>query len=940
MPDTSLLEIEYPTFRFTLKQNLLYIARGIGRFALLMLVLTVLEYFVFNLRPAPYFHAILTVSAVLVFFFCYLVPLGRWDLWFVAVFVVPLIALLLFSFPSPLLISLAAVLALCLVSDAIAWNYFFLKTAAPVLKPTSVKLRHAWSRRFFPWGLRLEGAELYILPFAVATVGLLAVILFCEITPPEAIFLRYGAFFAYFILLFFLPLALELLFSLYRKKSPVLPSQLLPAVFYAIYQWLTYNRHDNQAPGIFQSPFGYFQFRQYALLATSTLLALALFHYLNPHHARFVWHPDEPASAAASDYLAAESDAPAGQAITEEDLAPHQQRIYENLSEDQKAEYLQDLEEDAKLAQAKPARVYPPPPTKQELRQTWSFGTVSSFFFSWLGWLSLLVAPTITTFLTVFFFVYATTTRISSRFDYRFNLEQPTIELDHNTWEGIVYNLRLSRDPIESSSIFVGLNAGDGTPVIVPRKVFQEHAHFLGDSGSGKTSLGLAPLISQLIRSCDSTVVVLDLKGDDRALFENVRIEAEALDSLLKRAYPNHPQAQYPFRWLTTDTRCSTFAFNPLTQSHFDSLTDYQKTDIIMAGLAMDYGTDYGRGYYSDANSHLLHEILTQIDPIESFEQIAQLMQAKPSPIRINHDLRRAASHVVSHMSRLASFEFLNVTRRNASPEVLENTVDLTDLFRRPQALFLNLPVGQGAVSSAHIARLFIHSLLSAADHVGSRRRQVYLVIDEFQRIAAHNIKTLLQTARSMNIAVILANQSLADLKTADTDLVPTIRTNTRFRQVFAASDLNERRDLVDGSGEALFLKRTWTEMKLEGLFNIRRSVSFSETIGPRLRQNDILLATDHPHHSILEIRRGSGYAQYGGFPFVATSMFHISEPEYNDRRREPWPESVPGTLPDNTPPASTVIHDIPRIAHDPAPKSDSSDANIDDSLDSLWGDK
>ena len=56
---------------------------------------------------------------------------------------------------------------------------------------------------------------------------------------------------------------------------------------------------------------------------------------------------------------------------------------------------------------------------------------------------------------------------------------------------------------MNADSLFLGLNAADGSPVLVPRTVFQEHAHFLGDSGSGKTSLGLAPLIAQLIRFRD-----------------------------------------------------------------------------------------------------------------------------------------------------------------------------------------------------------------------------------------------------------------------------------------------------------------------------------------------------------------------------------------------------------------------------------------------------
>ena len=41
--------------------------------------------------------------------------------------------------------------------------------------------------------------------------------------------------------------------------------------------------------------------------------------------------------------------------------------------------------------------------------------------------------------------------------------------------------------------------------------------------------------------------------------------------------------------------------------------------------------------------------------------------------------------------------------------------------------------------------------------------REEYLLIDEFQRVAAHLVDTILQIARGMNIGVILANQSMPD---------------------------------------------------------------------------------------------------------------------------------------------------------------------------------
>ena len=65
----------------------------------------------------------------------------------------------------------------------------------------------------------------------------------------------------------------------------------------------------------------------------------------------------------------------------------------------------------------------------------------------------------------------------------------------------------------------------------------------------------------------------------------------------------------------------------------------------------------------------------------------------------------------------------------------------------------------------------------------------------------------------------------------------------------------------------------------------------------PRLGVNDVLLASDHPLQSILQIRRGDGYAQYGGFPFVMRSTHHISRDEHKARKNSSWPESTESTL-------------------------------------------
>jgi hypothetical protein len=69
----------------------------------------------------------------------------------------------------------------------------------------------------------------------------------------------------------------------------------------------------------------------------------------------------------------------------------------------------------------------------------------------------------------------------------------------------------------------------------------------------------------------------------------------------------------------------------------------------------------------------------------------------------------------------------------------------------------------------------------------------------------------------------------------------------------------------------------------------------------PRITMNDILLTNDHPFRSFLRIRRGDGYAQYGGLPVIIETKYHISEEEYRRRKSMPWPDEPGMFIPRDT---------------------------------------
>ncbi len=455
--------------------------------------------------------------------------------------------------------------------------------------------------------------------------------------------------------------------------------------------------------------------------------------------------------------------------------------------------------------------------------------------------------------------------------------------------ETILSDIRQSSDLIERESVYLGRVVADGSPVLVPRTVFQEHAHGLGDSGAGKTSLFLCPLIEQLVRGGDCSVIVLDLKADTLELLATLQAAAEA--ARRERKLP------LPLKVFSNQAKQS-LAFNPMTQpfwSQFDLLT---RTDILCGATGLTYGTDYGAGYYSSANGAILYHTLKTFPETSTFHDLAEAIGTVISTAQkrdLNPEIRKAGVHVQEVMKRLAACEPLNITASSGhAAEVVEQAIDLTQVFREPQLLYFHLSATLSPSGAPEIARLVNYMLLAAATQT-ERKHPVFLVVDEFQRMVASNLEFMLQLARSMGVGVILANQSMADLNKGTTNLIPAIEANCRLRQWFAVSSSEDQKRLIESSGLAIDYERSRSvTTNSDG----RQSVSHSATekVVSRLTSNDVSLTSDHPFQSILRISRGAGYAQYGGFPVTVESEFHISQQEYNRRRKLPWPE-LPGSF-------------------------------------------
>ncbi|MEO8272395.1 MAG: TraM recognition domain-containing protein, partial [Aureliella sp.] len=453
----------------------------------------------------------------------------------------------------------------------------------------------------------------------------------------------------------------------------------------------------------------------------------------------------------------------------------------------------------------------------------------------------------------------------------------------------------MSPDLTERASIYLGRVVADGSPVLVPKKIFREHAHGLGDSGSGKTSLFLCPVIEQLVRSGDCSVIVLDLKGDSLELLASLESAAE----FARKRYG----LRMPLRHFSNQADKATFAFNPLSQVFWTNVDLITRTDTLCGACGLSYGADYGEGYYSSANAAILHHALKTFPNIDNFVGLADCIGeviAVATKRELHPEIRKAGVHVQEVMKSLAACAALNVSQSSQhSSAVFRDSINMVEMFQEPQLSYFHLPSTLSPSAAGAIGRLASYMLLASATQT-RRDIPVYLVIDEFQRMVASNLEYMLQLARSMGVGIILANQCMEDLKRRSSNLIPTVEANCRLRQSFAVSCGEDQERLIRSSGVTVdYLASSSESIGSDG--QVSESYSEQEQVVNRLTMNDILLTTDHPFRSFLKVSRGEGYSQFGGMTVAIESAYHISPVEYQRRRKLQWPTGEGTFVPKET---------------------------------------
>jgi len=441
-------------------------------------------------------------------------------------------------------------------------------------------------------------------------------------------------------------------------------------------------------------------------------------------------------------------------------------------------------------------------------------------------------------------------------------------------WKEIVKSMSTSRNRIERDSYFVGRVEFDGSPVLVYNELLNEHAHFLGDSGSGKTARGILPIISQTVGRMPYSVIVIDMKADTN------EIAAELNAANEERA--KRTGSLLPFQTFDLSHNAMTYGFNPFLTTGWDQLSIQEKSETIACACGLDYGQNYGASFFSSANVSPIKLCLSNNPNIASFRElyvaIAKLLRSKDENMLAN--TKSAASHVEEVTNRFGRIDALNVGPNGLySRTQVDSCIDFGSFFAEQKLAYLRLPSTVSSMTSAGVGRMVVYLLLMAARHV-ARNHQVVVVIDEFQRLAVQNFESTLQLARSMDVSLVLANQSLQDLKSAGPQLLNSVEANCHFRQWFSVSSAEDLARLEKIAGTRTEIEFSSTKSGNDN------SVTRRLVERVRLDAKHINAVSDDPNLSIVRIANDKkGYAKYGALPIVVRTSFHISEDEYRSRK-------------------------------------------------------
>jgi hypothetical protein len=337
--------------------------------------------------------------------------------------------------------------------------------------------------------------------------------------------------------------------------------------------------------------------------------------------------------------------------------------------------------------------------------------------------------------------------------------------------------------PKYRGQVFIGVRHGGyplyPEPVLVPHHVFAKHAYILGGTGRWKTSYAIAELLVQLHENYvdehgksggPPPIIIFDMKFNGDRYLRSLAEKLAAARGQKLNFFSNNPDFQ-------------SLQFDPL--HCFRSIKYPLKlAETLSKAFSLVYPEGYGPTFYTNEQRIKLEEILYSGRP-KSYDELVDFVRKETVAKKGNKDARGL-------YSALASLKYAEHVHTDGSPIESENLIDFERVLENREVLYIHLDTRGLSMTSKDIGRLLIFAMAETAAQreQDGKKVQTFVVLDEFQRLAARNIVEMAEDARSSGIAFLFCHQSSKSLLTHDKeDLFGILFDNCSYKQFLTLHD-------------------------------------------------------------------------------------------------------------------------------------------------------